>query len=99
MSARDAKNITTIEKIEPKQEPIDEQIEQKEDPKHAERKAAYERKQAEMLERCKRCMKNGQPSTERCTYHCDNGKRLRWLEAEYSDVTGWSHQNWRNGAK
>ena len=85
MEERDAKNL--------------EKNEQKKDQNLEARRAAYERKQEGMLEQCKRCMKNGQPSFDHCNYHCSNGKRLRWLEAEYSDVTGWSHQNWRSGMK
>lgn len=33
------------------------------------------------------------PSAD-CCDECTIGRRLRFLEAEYSDVTGWSHSKW-----
>lgn len=57
------------------------------------RKEAYERKQNELLERCRICRSYNSPTPECCDYHCNTGKKLRWLEAEYSDVTGWNHEN------
>ena len=61
-----------------------------------ERKAAYQRRQEPLEARCKRCREISSPSIDRCNYHCDNGRRLRMLEVEFSDVTGWSHDNWKN---
>ena len=54
------------------------------------RREAYERKRQEILKNCEGCRMQ---SAERCT-SCTFGKRLRWLEAEYADVTGWSHGKW-----
>lgn len=55
-----------------------------------ERKEAYERKQKELLAKCAHCTAYNSPTPE-CCENCSTGKRLRWLESEYSDVTGWSH--------
>lgn len=57
------------------------------------RKEAYERRKSELLKRCESCRKTQKPTPERCD-SCTTGKRLRWLETEYSDVTGWSHKKW-----
>lgn len=58
------------------------------------RKKAYERRMEELQKICERCRKmSGEPTSERCTY-CANGEKVRWLEAEYYDVTGWSHKKW-----
>lgn len=55
-----------------------------------ERKKAYERRQSSIKTKCSKC---NNISYDRCN-SCIIGKRLRWLEAEYSDVTGWSHERW-----
>lgn len=60
------------------------------------RQLAYETKKKELSQICENCRKTQSPSTERCEYHCSNGRRLRWLEAEYSDVTGWNHKRWKD---
>ena len=60
------------------------------------RKQTYERKQNELLERCRICTGYNSPTPECCDYGCSTGKKLRWLEVEYADVTGWNHQgNWK----
>lgn len=60
-----------------------------------ERKKAFERKRAELYKICDRCRKaSGTPSIERCDYGCTTRRRLRMLETEYSDVSGWSHDKW-----
>ena len=59
-----------------------------------ERKAAYEKKREELNKRCDICRKQNRifkPTAERCS-SCTVGQRLRWLQTEYSDVTGWSHE-------
>ena len=58
------------------------------------RKEKYERRREELLKQCEICRKTQKPTYERCNYGCTTGKRLRWLETEYSDVTGWSHEKW-----
>lgn len=61
------------------------------------RRETYERRKAELEKNCERCRKLQQhPTPERCDYGCTIGKKLRWLETEFSDVTGWSHKNWQN---
>lgn len=55
------------------------------------RKKEYERKQEVLLERCRICNSYNSPTPECCNY-CSTGKKLRWLESEYSDVTGWKHE-------
>ena len=56
----------------------------------SDRRATYEAKREEAQKPCAKCtMRN----PERCTW-CTFGRRLRALEAEYSDVTGWSHSKW-----
>lgn len=59
------------------------------------RKESYEKKRSETSKRCITCRKSLYPPTpERCE-ECTTGRRLRMLEAEYSDVTGWSHDKWK----
>ncbi len=61
------------------------------------RKEQYEEKRDELLKICEKCRKNTKtpPSIDRCNYHCSTGTRLRMLEAEYKDVTGWGHDSWK----
>lgn len=59
-----------------------------------ERKEAYERKRAALNAICEQCMRRGGIDHERCQMHCSTGNKLRWLETEYADVTGWSHNKW-----
>ena len=62
-----------------------------------ERRAEYERKRESLLKICKVCRQQNKifpPTSDRCDYGCDTGKRIRWLETEYSDVTGWTHKKW-----
>lgn len=57
----------------------------------------FRAKQEAILEQCEICRSQNRhfpPTTERC-YHCHNGQRMRYLENEYSDVTGWSHEQWQ----
>ena len=58
------------------------------------RKDIYNRRVKEISQKCKSC-RSGKfpPSPERCE-ECSVGRRLRWLETEYSDVTGWGHAKW-----
>ena len=60
------------------------------------RRADYERKCAEHNSRCETCIKQSSfPITaERCG-ECTICRKLRMLEVEYSDVTGWSHETWK----
>lgn len=59
-----------------------------------ERRQVYERKQLELSKCCEVCQENKfLSSVEQCEY-CIVGKRIRMLEVEYSDVTGWSHSTW-----
>ena len=62
-----------------------------------ERKEAYKKQRDELNAKCVDCRKLQTPSYERCNYGCSIGKKLRWLETEYSDVTGFSHKNWGKG--
>ena len=55
------------------------------------RKATYEAKREEVQKQCNKCI---MISPERCNW-CTIGRKLRALEAEYSDVTGWSHAKWQ----
>ncbi len=58
------------------------------------RKNAYDRKTKELSERCMVCRSGVfKPSIERCE-ECTTGRRMRMLETEYADVTGWSHTKW-----
>ena len=58
------------------------------------RQETYKRKSGELLKRCVSCRNSPYPpSVERCD-ECTIGRRLRMLESEYSDVTGWSHSTW-----
>ena len=56
------------------------------------RQVAYEKRKKELEKRCNGCKVR---TFERCD-SCTTGKRLRWLQTEYSDVTGWSHNLWQN---
>ncbi len=58
------------------------------------RKETYEKRRKELEEKCKRCHKQSNPSWDRCHYHCSIGRKIRMLEAEYADITGWSHNTW-----
>ncbi|MBE5806384.1 MAG: hypothetical protein E7313_06770 [Clostridiales bacterium] len=62
-----------------------------------ERKDVYERKLNELNQKCLACRKENVISFEKCNYGCAIGKRIRWLETEYSDVTGYSHKIWKKG--
>ena len=71
----------------------------KEETKMKERLAAYKEKQEELKAICIKCRKENRifpPTIERCD-SCTTGKRRRWLETEYADVTGWSHSIWNKG--
>lgn len=50
-------------------------------------------KECAMRRKNKQCIDN--PSPERCGA-CNVGKRMRWLESEASQITGWSHTYWKN---
>ena len=54
------------------------------------RKESYQRKKKELEKICNKCK---MCSIERCN-DCTTGRRFRYLEIEYSDVTGWSHDYW-----
>ena len=59
------------------------------------RKKAFEKKKAELDKVCDICRnRSGMPTIDHCNYGCTTGQRLRMLETEYSDVTGWSHDKW-----
>ena len=58
---------------------------------NAQRKNAYEKKQQELKKYCANCKS---PSVEHCEYGCNIGRKLRYLEAEDADVTGWTHELW-----
>ena len=60
------------------------------------RKAAYERRAAELGEKCKRCITQSRSpiNINRCEHTCTIGRQVRWLESEYSDIIGWSHKKW-----
>lgn len=60
-----------------------------------ERKEAFQKKTAELSKRCTICMKQSYfaPTPDRCE-ECNIGRRIRALETEYSDVTGWTHSKW-----
>ena len=57
------------------------------------RKEQYEKRRKELEGNCAGCKTR---SYERCN-SCTWGKKLRWLQTEYSDVTGWSHKLWNQG--
>lgn len=57
------------------------------------RKEQYEERRKELEKHCTGCKTR---SSERCNW-CTWGKKLRWLQTEYSDVTGWSHKLWNQG--
>lgn len=59
------------------------------------RREEYEKKQAELVERCRICTMYNSPTPECCDFSCSTGRRLRWLETEFADITGWSHGKWR----
>ena len=59
------------------------------------RKEQYETKMKQLEVRCVRCRKIEMPSVERCNYHCFIGFKIRMLETEYSDITGWKHDTWK----
>ena len=54
------------------------------------RKEAYERRKVMLESHCNGCQTR---SIERCD-DCIIGRKLRYLEIEYYDVTGWSHEYW-----
>lgn len=56
----------------------------------------YEKKRKQLEEICIKCRKDNKifpPTAERCN-SCRTGNKLRWLQTEYADVTGWSHKLW-----
>ena len=55
------------------------------------RSQRYEKRRTELEKGCIGCKVR---SPDRCD-SCTTGKRLRWLQTEYSDVTGWSHTLWQ----
>lgn len=58
------------------------------------RREIYDRKTNELAKRCEICRKGRfPPSAERCD-ECTTGRKMRMLEVEYADVTGWSHEKW-----
>ena len=59
------------------------------------RRQAYERRRTKLEEKCRKCQgqENKTQTPERCE-ECIVGWRLRSLETEYSDITGWSHRKW-----
>lgn len=61
------------------------------------REEQYEEKRKKLEKRCQKCKETSliPPSYDRCDYHCTIGRKIRYLESEYSDVTGWSHENWK----
>lgn len=67
------------------------------DTQKQQRAEQYQAKRAAILKQCEICRSQNHhfpPTAERC-YHCNNGQRMRYLENEYSDVTGWSHEQWQ----
>lgn len=62
-----------------------------------ERKQAYQKKLEALKRECEKCIKqsNGVINYDRCQMHCRIGFRIRALETEYSDVTGFSHNSWK----
>lgn len=61
------------------------------------RRKIFERKKADLSKTCDVCRKrSGMPTIDHCNYGCTIGRKLRMLEAEYSDVTGWSHELWKS---
>ena len=54
------------------------------------RTASYEKRKAQLKCYCDRCVGS---YPEKCNY-CNIGQKLRWLETEYADITGWSHAYW-----
>lgn len=60
------------------------------------RREAYERKRKQLLEWCGLCTTYNSPTPECCEYSCSTGKKLRQIEIEYADVTGWGHdKTWK----
>ena len=57
------------------------------------RKATYEKRKQELQKHCANCKTRSLVRCDSCIW----GQRLRWLETEYSDVTGWSHKLWKEG--
>lgn len=62
------------------------------------RKEDYEKLRDELTKKCVICRSHNSPTIECCDYSCSTGKKLRWLETEYSDVTGWGHKAWNKEA-
>ncbi len=63
------------------------------------RREEYEKKRTQLEEICVKCRRDNKifpPKAERCN-SCRTGNKLRWLQTEYSDVTGWSHDLWNKG--
>lgn len=60
-----------------------------------ERKEIYNKKREKLEEECTKCRKRSyfKITPERCE-DCTVGRKIRMLETEYSDVTGWSHKKW-----
>lgn len=63
------------------------------------RKEAYERKREELLKHCAICRTRQIPTPDHCEYGCTTGRKLRYLESEYADVTGWYHKGETWGQK
>lgn len=59
------------------------------------REERFEKKRTELMVHCNRCRsRKYKPSIEQCD-ECSIGRKIRMLEVEYSDVTGWSHSKWK----
>lgn len=57
----------------------------------------YQAKRDAILKQCEICRRQNHyfpPTAERCD-SCTFGKRMRYLENEYSDINGWSHKDWQ----
>lgn len=64
------------------------------------RREVYDRKKDALLKTCDACRaRSGMPTIDHCNYGCTTGRRLRYLETEYSDVTGWDHESWNKIAE
>ena len=59
------------------------------------RKKFFEIRREELTMECKRCVTAlGMPTVDHCNHGCGTGYRLRMLEVEFADITGWSHEHW-----
>ena len=63
---------------------------------HDERRQQYQAELDALNAKCAECIQqNGTVDYQRCEQHCYIGFRIRTLEVQNSDLTGFTHEAWK----